>query len=392
MRHVRLRRRLLSEFWGEDVFLGAHVLLPHGFDEHPEVRYPFIVNHGHFPADFDGFRTTPPDAAGAAAGDGGEEDYAAVREREAWAFYQRWTGPDFPRFVIVKIQHPTPYYDDSYAVNSAAQGPWGDAINYELLPYLEGRFRGIGEGWARFTYGGSTGGWEALATQVFYPELYNGVFAACPDAVDFRAFQLVDLYGYDNAYFYASDFKRAPIPGRRDYLGNVDSSIYDQNRLELVLGGRSRSGGQWDAWEATFSPLGADGYPQRIWDKATGEIDHAVAAWWREHYDLRYILERDWATLGPKLVGKLHVFVGDMDSFHLNNAVYLLEQFLRGTDEPHFAGEIDYGDRAEHCWNGDHANPNRISRLRYHTLYVDRILRRIEASAPPGADLTSWRY
>ena len=116
-------------------------------------------------------------------------------------------------------------------------------------------------------------------------------------------------------------------------------------------------------------------------------IDH-----WREHYDLRHILERDWETLGPKLAGKLHIYAGDMDNYYLNNAVYLTEAFLEQTTDPHYAGVVDYGDRAEHCWNGDHDNPNAISRLRYNTMYVPRILERIQDAAPAGADLDSWRY
>jgi hypothetical protein len=394
VRHVRLRSERLSAFWGEDVFLGAHVLLPAGFDDHPEARYPLMVFHGHFPADFGGFRTEPPDPDL-------EPDYSArfdvtgynrIRQQEAWAFYRQWTSEDFPRFLVIEIQHPTPYYDDSYAVNSASQGPYGDAINYELIPYIEKTFRGIGEGWARFTYGGSTGGWEAMASQVFYPDEYNGAFIACPDPIDFRAYVTTDIYADANAYFYDSAFRTLPRPGHRDRLGHVHATQYDYNRFEAVLGDRSRSGQQYDIWEATFSPMGEDGYPVRLWDKETGEIDREVAAYWRENYDLRHILERDWATLGPKLEGKLHIYVGDMDNYYLNNAVYLAEAFLEATRDPAYGGEVDYGDRAEHCWNGDHDNPNHISRLRYNTMYLPRILDRIQKTAPPDADLSSWRY
>ena len=166
----------------------------------------------------------------------------------------------------------------------------------------------------------------------------------------------------------------------------------DENHLELVIGDKSRSGGQWDVWEAVYSPMGEDGYPLRIWDKKTGDINHDVAAYWQENYDMRHILERDWDTLGPKLEGKLHVYVGDRDNFHLNNAVYLLEDFLEATSDPYYAGQVDYGDRAEHCWNGDQDNPNYLSRLRYNTMYVPMIIERIEKTAPEGADLTSWRY
>jgi hypothetical protein len=394
IRHVEIRSELLSEFWGRDMFLGAHVLLPHGFDQHPEARYPLMVFHGHFPAEFGGFRTEPPDPDLACEySERFQVDcYNRIQQEEAYAFYRQWIAPDFPRFLAIEIQHANPYYDDSYAVNSANLGPYGDAIMRELIPHIEERFRGIGEGWARFTYGGSTGGWEALAAQVFYPDDFNGAFAACPDPIDFRAYTLVDLYGQENAYFRQGEFKTIEIPGHRNWLGEVDITVRDYNHYELVLGENGRSGDQWDIWQAVYSPMGEDGYPRPIWDKRTGAIDSEVAAYWREKYDLRHVLERDWATLGPKVAGKIHVYCGDMDNYYLNNAVYLMEDFLESTTDPYYAGEVDYGDRAEHCWNGDHENGNHISRLRYHTMYLPRILARIEASAPPGADLASWRH
>lgn len=394
VKHVRIESQLLSEFWGRPMHLGAHVLLPAGFDEHPEARYPVMISHGHFPADFQGFRTTPPDPdlEPVYSARFGVEGYNRIVQQEAYDFYQRWISPDFPRFLIVLIQHANPYYDDSYAVNSANVGPYGDAITYELLPYLEKRFRGLGEPWSRFLYGGSTGGWEALAAQVFYPDQYNGCFAACPDPIDFSAYMVVDIYRDSNAYYDEGPFRRVHRPGHRNHLGQINATLEDFNHLELVLGTKNRSGDQFDIWEAVYSPVGDDGYPLRLWDKRSGVIDRAVAESWREHYDLRHILERDWATLGPKLEGKIHIYCGDMDNYYLNNAVYAMEAFLEGTTEPYYGGEVDYGDRAEHCWNGDQDNPNHISRLRYNTLYVDKILARIEASAPEGADLESWRY
>jgi hypothetical protein len=394
IKHIRMKSELLSEFWGRDMYLGAHVLLPKGFEEHPEAKYPLMIFHGHFPSDFGGFRTTPPDP-------NMEPDYSArfdvtgyniMQQQEAYDFYQDWISEDFPRFLIIEIQHPTPYYDDSYAVNSASQGPWGDAITYELIPYIEEQFRGLGEGWSRFLYGGSTGGWEALAAQVMYPDEYNGCFAACPDPIDFRAYCLVNIYEYQNAYFYESEHKPMEIPAHRDYLGQVNSTVKHMNHMELALADKSRSGGQFDIWEATYSPQGEDGYPKRLWDKYTGEIDPEVAAYWKENYDLRHIMERDWETLGPKLEGKVNIYCGDMDNYYLNNAVYLTEEFLEGTTDPYYNGEVDYGDRAEHCWNGDQENPNHISRLRYNSMYVPKIMERIKESAPKGADLSSWRY
>ncbi len=394
IKHVTIQSELLTAFWGRPMELGACVLLPQGFDEHPEARYPLIVNHGHFPSTFGGFREEPPD-------EDLEPDYSErfdvhgynrIQQQYAHEFYKEWTGPDFPRFVIIEVQHANPYYDDSYAVNSQNLGPYGDAIMTELIPYIEQKFRCIGEGWARFTYGGSTGGWEALAVQVLYPDDFNGCFAACPDPIDFRAYTVVNIYQDDNAYHAGNHWKRTLRPATRDGKGRVKATLEQVNRRELVLGTKSRSGDQWDIWEAVYSPVGDDGYPKRIWDKRTGEIDHAVAEYWRENYDLRHILQRDWKVLGPKLVGKIHLYCGTMDNYYLNNGVVLMEEFLESTTDPYYAGLVDYGQGAEHCWNGDHERSNAVSRLRYHQMYVKRILERILATAPKGADLTSWRY
>ena len=275
VKHVRIRSERLSKFWGRDMFLGAHVLLPEGFDTHPNARYPLIINHGHFPSDIDGWRETPPDPnVPCEYSDRFHLDcYNRIQQQAAYDLYKEWTGPNFPRVLVIEIQHANPYYDDSYAVNSANLGPYGDAIMKELVPYIESRFRGIGAGWARATYGGSTGGWEALAVQMFYPDDFNAAYAACPDPIDFRAYTVVDIYKDANAYWSEGMFGKVPRPGHRNYLGHVSVTLEQMNRLELVLGTRSRSGQQWDIWEAVFSPQGPDGYPARIWDKRTGAID-----------------------------------------------------------------------------------------------------------------------
>jgi len=394
IKHVKMRSKLLSDFWGRPMYLGANILLPEGFDSHPDARYPLAIFHGHFPADFGGFRETPPDPnLKPEYSDRFKlEGYNRIVQEQAYKFYQEWTGPNFPRMIIIEIQHANPYYDDSYAVNSANLGPYGDAITYELVPLVEKQFRGIGKGWARFMYGGSTGGWEALAAQIFYPDEYNGAWGACPDPIDFRAYTVVNIYDHKNAYRADAKWKQTPRPGKRNYLGELAATIEEMNYMELALGTKSRSGGQFDIWEAVYSPVGQDGYPKPIWNKVTGEIDHAVAAHWRENYDLGHILKRDWSKIGPKLAGKLHIYVGEADNYFLNDAVYLVEDFLKTTKNPHSAGEVDYEPRAEHCWNGDHTRPNAISRLRYHQFYAPKIVDRILKSAPTGADLTSWRY
>jgi hypothetical protein len=395
VKHVRIQSELLTKFWGRPMHLGAHVLLPEGFDEHPNAHYPLVINHGHFPYDFGGWRETPPDPNLKCQFSARFQldCYNRIQEQAAYDFYKEWTGPNFPRVLIIEIQHANPYYDDSYAVNSANLGPYGDAIVKELIPYIEKKFRGLGTGWSRFMYGGSTGGWEALAAQVFYPDDFNGCYAACPDPIDFRAYTVVDIYKDKNAYWAEGPFKRVARPGHRDYLGHLSATLEQMNRAELVLGSKGRSGDQWDIWEAVYSPVGPDGYPVRLWDKRTGLIDPKVAEYWRENYDLSYILRRDWNKgLGKKLQGKIHLYVGDMDNYYLNNAVYLTEEFLKSTKDPHYNGVVDYGDRAEHCWNGDHTRSNALSRLRYHQMFIPKIVERILKTAPPGSDLTSWRY
>jgi hypothetical protein len=394
VKHIKIQSKLLTEFWGRPMYLGAHILLPEGWETHPNVKYPLAIYHGHFPEDFGGWRTTPPDEN--LVPDTVKRfnliGYNKIVQQEAYDFYKMWTGPDFPRVIAIEIQHANPFYDDSYAVNSANIGPYGDAITFELIPEIEKRFRGIGEGWARFMYGGSTGGWEAMAAQVFYPDQYNGSYAACPDPIDFHHYMTVDLYNHKNAYYAEGPFRKTPRPGHRDYLGHVNAMVKDMNFRELALGSKGRSGDQWDIWEAVYSPVGKDGYPKRVFDKKTGEIDKEVVNYWKENFDLTHIVQRDWPKIGEKLKGKLHLYVGDMDNFYLNNAVYTAEDMLKKLTNPSCNCEVDYGDRAEHCWNGDHKNPNYISRLRYHRMFIPKWSEEVKLRSPKGVDLQSWRY
>lgn len=397
IRHLRIQSELLTKFWGRPMFLSAIVLVPEGFDEHPAAHYPEMVFEGHFPDGFEDFRTTPPDP-------NLKPDYSyrfhlagynRIQQQEAYDEYKKWISPGFPRVLVIQIQHANPYYDDSYAVNSANLGPYGDAIETELMPAVEKKFRGIGQGWARFLYGGSTGGWESLAVQIFYPDHYNGAFVACPDPVDFHAYMTTDLYRQPNIFYLQGANKRVEQPAMRDYLGHTLISVRDNIAYEAALGDHGRSGEQFDIWQAVYGPVGADGYPQPIFDKQTGEIDHSTAAYWHDHYDLDAILQRDWNTLGPKLQGKLHIYVGSDDTYFLNDAVYLMEDFLKTTGTPGhgvpYQGEVKYGPRAEHCWNGDPNLPNAYSRLHYNTMYLPQIMERIEKTAPQDADM-SWRY
>ncbi len=315
VKHIKFKSDILSDWWGHDIDLGAVVVLPPGFDEHPDARYPVAYLQGHFPRTFTGFREEPP----------GDDLEGRARDRAegAYRFYQDWAAGNLPNFLIVLIQHPTPFYDDSYAVNSANNGPYGDALMQEFIPKVEEQFRAIGEPWARTVYGGSTGGWESLAWQIFYPDTFNGTWTFCPDPVDFHYFQMVNIYEDDNAFYPNSEWKTSAIrPWQRSTDDQVMMNQRDGSRIEAVLGTKGRSGDQMDIFMSVYGPVSDDGYPRLLYDKWTGEIDKGVVEYWRENYDLNHILQRDWETLGPKLVGKLNIYMGDMDTYFLEEATW----------------------------------------------------------------------
>ena len=239
IRHLRIQSALLTKFWGTPMFLSAVVMVPEGFDTHPQAHYPLIIFHDHFATEFNDFRETPPDPN--LKPDYSERfhlaGYNRIQQEEAYKNFQDWTKPDQPRFLIVKLQHANPFYDDSYAVNSANVGPYGDAIETELIPAIEKQFRGLGTGWARFVYGGSTGGWESIAVQMFYPDHYNGAFIACPDPVDFHAYSTTDLYGRENMFWMPGANKKIEQPSMRNYLGqtliSMRGSVFAGRRRRL---------------------------------------------------------------------------------------------------------------------------------------------------------------
>jgi len=414
---VRVRSSLLSDWWGRDITLEACVLLPEGFDDHPDARYPLVVAQGHYSPEFwpgGAFQETDP------ACDPAVDGYDCVSEQYAYQLYKDWTAtaPGSPfsgaRMLVATVNHPVPLFDDSYAVNSANLGPYGDAIVTELIPAVERQYRGVGQGWARGLYGGSTGGWESIGVQVLYPDEFNSAYAACPDPVTFTSYTSINIYEEGNAYFYDSPFKRTERPGQRDDYsgliwpgyghpyGQTTATVKEMNHRELVLGTKSRSCGQWDIWEAVFGPVCADGFPCRLYNKMTGEINATVANYWRRNFDLKAIMERDWATLGPKLQGKLHVFVGGSDTYYLTNAVMDLEDFLLNTTNPVSDAEVVIGVHNgrgfEHCFRGYEVDadgnvlPNSLTRLTYNQAFLPAMADHFATSAPKGADTTSWRY
>ena len=348
VKRFRIKSALASEFWGHEMQLGAVVLLPKGYAENPSRRYPVVYTIGHYseraPFGFTFEGCDRPESAEARA-----VRLARSARETPCEFQQAWTAGQVPEFIAVFIQHTTPFYDDSYALNSANNGPYGDAITKELIPEIDRRFRTVGASYARTLTGGSTGGWDVLALQLHYPDVFGGAWSLYPDQLDFRNYQFGNIYADTNAFVVADgSWLPREIPSSRTPEGLMQLTVREENQAEMVIASRGRSGGQWDGWQAAWAPVGADGYPKPLWDKRTGAIDRAVAEQMRENgYDLRAYAERNWSTIGPKLVGKLHVAVGDMDNYYLNLGVYRFETFLESTKEPgkgpYYAGSFAYG-------------------------------------------------
>ena len=382
LKYMRFKSAKLSAFWGRDTYLGAWVLLPDGFDEHPDAHYPLVVWQDHYSAGLrPGFSATEPKGPGAG------------RSVAGYRFFQDWTHGRVPRVIILYVQNANPYYDDSYVVDSANVGPYGAAINDELIPAVEAQYRGLGAGWTRATAGGSTGGWESLATQIFYPDRYNGTWSACPDPVDFHAYQNINLYDDSNAFFRQGDFGKIPIAADRKPDGSILANTGDEFAFEQVLGTRGRSTEQWMIWQAVYSPQGADGYPMPVLDPITGVINKETVKYWHDHYDLAAILNRDWTTLGPKLEGKLHIQVGDGDTYFLNNAVHLLDKQLQATTNPHSDAQFQYGPGMPHCYTG---GPPEYTMQQNNADWAQRVIplmtEHMIKTAPAGADVKSWAY
>ena len=327
LKFVTIRSERLSTFHGRPIFLRAGVILPRGFDREPGRRYPLRVHIGGF-------------------GDRSTEVLGMMAEGSP--FRDAWLADDTPRLVLLHLDGAGPL-GDPYQVDSDNHGPYGAAVTRELIPHVERLFRCVGEGRARVLDGGSTGGWVALALQVFYPDEFGGAWASSPDPVDFRSFELINIYKDRNAYVNERGFER---PAARDLDGDVKYTMRHECQMENVLGrgdSWTRSGGQWGSWNATFSPRGADGLAVPLWDPKTGRIDRRAAESWKR-YDLRKVLESRWPALGPKLRGKLHISVGEADDYFLNNAVHRLDAFLSRANPPAEA-EIVYGPGKGHSWD-----------------------------------------
>ncbi|MEW6211332.1 MAG: alpha/beta hydrolase-fold protein [Acidobacteriota bacterium] len=326
IKYIKIKSELLSRFHNRPIYLRAGVILPRDYATDAAKRFPLRVHIGGYGSRFLNVRARMLDGAG---------------------FRRAWEDKTAPSMILLHLDGDGPF-GDCYQINSENNGPYGDAITGELIPYVEKQFRAIGEPWARVVDGGSTGGWVSLALQIFYPDFFNGAWSYCPDGVDFRAFQLINIYQDRNAYINRYGFER---PSARDANGDVRFTIRHECRMENALGAGdswAMSGEQWGAWNAAYGPRGEDRRPRPLWNPVTGEIDRAVTEHWKK-YDLRLILQQNWNTLGPRLRGKINIWIGEADDYFLNNAVHLLDAFLSKATPP-YEGRIVYGPGKGHCW------------------------------------------
>jgi len=315
-KYLKIPSKRLTDFHGRPMEFRVGVVLPPDFDNQPQKRYGLIVDIGGF-----GTRYT-----------------AAARLRAD------------SRFVQIVPDGAGPF-GDPYQVDSANNGPYGAALTEEVIPFIEKTYRCWGTPGSRFTCGGSTGGWVSLALQVFYPDFFNGCWSQCPDSVTFERFELADIYNEPNIYLNRFGNDR---PGTRTIDGDIVSSVRHECQLERVLGRRGRwelSGRDWASWNAVYSPRGQDGFPRPLWNGQTGAIDRRVAEAWKK-YDLKHVLETNWQELGPKLAGKIHIWVGDSDDYFLNAAVRRFKDCMDQRSDPKFDGTILIEARAGHASGG----------------------------------------
>ncbi len=288
----RVPSKLLSQFHGRPVELSAAVQLPPSYAVSPDRRYPVVYEVPGFGGTLrHGMKNSP---------------YAPRTLNEV-------------EFIHVMLDPNCPLGHHVFA-DSENNGPVGKALVEEFLPALDQAFRTTGNAKGRFLTGHSSGGWSSLWLQVTYPDVFNGTWSTAPDPVDFRDFQRINLYRAGENMYVTPEGERRPL-GR---VRRAPAIWYDDfSRMEEVLG----PGGQLHSFEAVFSRRGKDGRPELLWDRTTGAIDPAVAESWKK-YDIRRVLEENWPVLGPKLAGKLHVFMGDQDTFYLEGATRLLKESL----------------------------------------------------------------
>ena len=298
---------LLTRFWGREIHMRGWVLLPPGYDSHPKESYPTV----YFTHGFGG-------------------TLRGLRARYAPLLYDRMKQGHMPEMIWVLLDESSPTGTHEFA-DSTNNGPWGTALTTELIPSIEAAYRMDARTSGRFLQGHSSGGWATLWLQTHYPKVFGGTWSTSPDPSDFHFFSTIDLYAPHANFYRGPD--GAPNPILRDH-GQPRATMQQLAGLESVLGDY---GGQLASFEWVFSPRGADGRPEPLFDRATGDIDPSVAAYWRSHYDIVEYLNANWKTIGNDLRGKVHLVVGTDDTFYLDGAAHSLESALnRLGGDPHF--------------------------------------------------------
>jgi pimeloyl-ACP methyl ester carboxylesterase len=324
VKEIVLPSQLLGRFHKREVIERAAVVLPASYFEDKDRRYPAVyIIPGFGGSHRDGLRyaTAPPQPE-----------------------------TDETEFIRVFLSGRCKWGHHVYA-DSATNGPRGEALVREMMPHIDREFRTLAEPTARFVMGHSSGGWSSLWLQVTYPEIFGGVWSSSPDPVDFRDYQLVNLYADPPLNMYRDESgERRPIARR----GETPVLWYGTfTKMDDVIG----RGGQLRSFEAVFSPLDDAGLPKHLWDRPSGRVDPAVAKAW-EKYDISLILKRDWPRLKTQLSGKLHVTMGTLDTFYLDGATRLLAERLKelGSD-----AEVTFVEGANH---GSFLTPDYYSRVR----------------------------
>ncbi|MGC2162119.1 MAG: alpha/beta hydrolase-fold protein [Silvibacterium sp.] len=289
----------LTRFWGRPVDVRAWVIVPPGYNAKGKTRYPTVYW---------------------TAGFGGNLAYAKVTGER---IYSRMAEGKMPGMIWVMLDESLPTGTHEFA-DSVNDGPWGEALTQEFIPYLETRYRMDARASGRFLQGHSSGGWATLQLEVNYPRVFGGTWSTSPDPSDFHDFTGPDLYAPHANVYHRADGTLYPLI--RDH-GKVLATFEDFARLERVLG---PYGGQMASFEWVFSPRGKDGRPEQMFNRDTGDVDPAVVAYWRDHYDLAHICAADWAQRGPDLRGKIHVFVGTADTFYLDGPAHKFDAVLEG--------------------------------------------------------------
>jgi S-formylglutathione hydrolase FrmB len=308
----------------------ATVLLPGGYQEGSGHAYPIRYQ---------------------VAGYGGR--YTRINQLTADRdFMEWWISNEAPQVINVFLDGEGPF-GDSYQLDSENSGPYGYSLIHELIPHIESAFRGTDVAETRFVDGCSTGGWVSLALQIFYPGWFNGAFSYSPDAINFENYQLVNIYQDENAFINEFGYLR---PIMRDTYGEPMVSWKEFVQFENVLGASDNyltSGGQICSHTALYGPKGENGLPKPLIDPETGKIDHAVAEHWKA-YDLKLYCQENWEELGPKLEGKIFIWMGDMDHFYLNTATRAFAGFINQTENPGSDAEIVFSPMEGHCSKFSH--------------------------------------